>query len=332
MKRILLITTGGTIASASTAKGLLPSINGELLVSYLPEMNSVCKLDTAEVCTIDSTDMTKNEWVGIVKKIKESYEAYDGFVISHGTDTLAFTAAALTYMIQNSKKPIVLTGSQRPITFDSTDAKVNLTDSILCAMDEKAKGILVVFNGKIIAGSRAKKTMSVSYHAFSSINYPYLGIIQNGTILWYIEPESTQKQVQFYESMNDKVFLLKLTPCTSAEMLADIFKHNDCVIIESFGSGGIPDRLTNRLIEIMKSEEGKDKLLIIATQVVYEGSHISVYEVGSRLNHKVLFLEAKDMNLETTLAKAMWICGFEGSTFEEKRDRFYTRIAADILN
>ncbi len=332
MKHILLITTGGTIASANTAKGLLPSINGELLVSYLPVMKSVCKLDTAEVCNIDSTDMTVKEWMGIVKTIREAYDLYDGFVVSHGTDTLAFTAAALTYMIQDSDKPIVLTGSQKPITFDSTDAKVNLTDSILCAMEEKAKGVMVVFNGKIIAGSRAKKTMSVSYHAFSSINYPYLGIIQNGKVLWYIEPKKAQQEVKFYETMNDKVFLLKLTPCTLANTLADIFKHNDCVIIESFGSGGIPNRLTDPIIEIMKSENGKDKLLIIATQVVYEGSHISVYEVGSRLNNQVNFLEAKDMNLETTLAKAMWICGFDGKSFEERKELFYTQIAADLLN
>ncbi|HPD90777.1 MAG TPA: asparaginase domain-containing protein, partial [Bacillota bacterium] len=122
MKKILLMTTGGTIVSAETARGLIPALGGEELLSYLPDLSQVCTLDTMEVSSIDSTNMNPDIWVKLTEIIRDTYEDYDGYVITHGTDTMAYTAAALSYMAQNLDKPVVLTGSQKPITFDSTDA------------------------------------------------------------------------------------------------------------------------------------------------------------------------------------------------------------------
>ena len=123
MKKILLITTGGTIASIQTDKGLVPGLDGKQLIEFIPRLNDMCNIDVRAVFNIDSTNVYYKHWLELVKVIKEEYDNYDGFVICHGTDTLSYTASALSYLIQNSKKPIVITGSQKPINMDITDAK-----------------------------------------------------------------------------------------------------------------------------------------------------------------------------------------------------------------
>ena len=173
------------------------------------------------------------------------FNKYDGFVIAHGTDTMAYTAAGLSYMIQNSSKPIVITGSQIPINMDITDAKTNLLDSFIYASDDKSQGVSIVFNGKVIAGTRAKKIRSKSYNAFDSIDFPALAVIQGGQIMRYIPMLPYEEEVAFYTNINPNVFLLKLIPGISPEMLTYIFSHYDAVIVESFGVGGIPKSISD---------------------------------------------------------------------------------------
>ena len=178
-KKILMIGTGGTIASKQTEAGLAPGLSSEDILSYIPQVESVCDVDTLQVCNIDSTNVTPEYWKKIAGAIEEHYEEYDGFVICHGTDTLAYTAAALSYMIQNSEKPIVITGAQKPINMDVTDAKTNLLDSFIYASDDASQDVTIVFDGKVIVGTRAKKERAKSYNAFSSINFPYPAVIQD---------------------------------------------------------------------------------------------------------------------------------------------------------
>ena len=135
MKKILFIATGGTIASKKTENGLTPQITPEELLSYIPEVEGLCEITAVNPFNLDSSNVVPENWSTLVKVVKEHYEDYDGFVIAHGTDTMAYTAAALSYMIQNSEKPIVITGAQRPINLDITDAKTNLSDSFYYACD-----------------------------------------------------------------------------------------------------------------------------------------------------------------------------------------------------
>lgn len=156
-KRILMIGTGGTIASKQTDKGLSPGLSSEDVLSYIPQVQEVCEVRTMQVCNIDSTNVMPEHWEILTRTIEEQYDKYDGFVICHGTDTLAYTAAALSYMIQNSRKPIVITGAQKPINMDVTDAKTNLLDSFIYASDDDSQDVNIVFDGKVIVGTRAKK-------------------------------------------------------------------------------------------------------------------------------------------------------------------------------
>ena len=181
MKKILMIGTGGTIASKQTDNGLAPGLTPNDILSFIPQVKNVCEVETLQVCNIDSTNVTPEHWKLMVRAVEQNYDAYDGFVICHGTDTLAYTAAALSYMIQNSPKPIVVTGAQKPINMDVTDAKTNLLDSFIYAADENSEDVSIVFDGKVIIGTRAKKERAKSYNAFSSINFPYPAVIQERT-------------------------------------------------------------------------------------------------------------------------------------------------------
>ena len=139
LRTVLILFTGGTIASMKTENGLEPILNAEQMLSYLPELEEDIQVESVQVCNLDSTNMDYRYWLKIVDVIEENYIRYDGFVICHGTDTMAYTAAALSYLIQNSARPIVLTGSQQPIQMEITDAKKNLHDSIMYAANPESR-------------------------------------------------------------------------------------------------------------------------------------------------------------------------------------------------
>lgn len=157
MKKILMLGTGGTIACKRGESGLKPLISSEELLSYVPDAKQFCQADSLQILNIDSTNMQPKHWLTMAEAIEAHYEEYDGFVICHGTDTMAYTAAALSYLIQNSPKPIVITGAQKPIDMENTDARINLCDSLRFASDDRSCGVTIVFDGKAIAGTAEKR-------------------------------------------------------------------------------------------------------------------------------------------------------------------------------
>ena len=330
MRNILILTTGGTIASVQSPDGLVPGMSSEQLRNHLPQIGSDIAIDIKELFHIDSTDMTAAHWIKIIDAIRDNYDIYDGFVICHGTDTMAYTAAVLSYMIQNSEKPIVLTGAQKPIGFEITDAKSNLQDSILYAADSLSHGVQIVFAGKVIAGTHARKVRSMSFLAFESINLPLIAEINNGHIIRYLNIPSNGR-VQFYDSINPNVFLLKLTPSMSPDLIPEIFSIYDAVVIESFGAGGIPASIENTLLTELSKYRPEEKILAMTTQVTYEGSHINTYAVGRRIADSFKILEARDMTLETIIAKLMWILGNSNRSWSDIEQRFYTPVAMDSV-
>lgn len=331
MRRILLIGTGGTIACRQTADGLAPALSAAELLAWVPGAGQVCHTDFLQLMNLDSTNMAPAHWQAISRCIRQHYDAYDGFVVAHGTDTLAYTAAALSYMVQRSRKPIVLTGAQRPIDVDSTDARQNLLDSLLYAADPASQDVNIVFDGKVIAGTRAKKERAKSYNAFSSINFPCPALIQDGRIIRYVPSRPYgPDEVRFYHALNDAVALWKLVPGARPEMLAYLLAHYDCLVIESFGVGGIPEGLTGEFYAQMARWRGCGKQVVMATQVVSEGSNMAVYEVGKRVKQDFGLLEAYDMTLEAVITKMMWLMA-RGLSDEELKREFYREINHDIL-
>ncbi len=329
MKKILLISTGGTIASMPTDGGLTPQINSSKLLEYLNFTKLDFEIETINLLNVDSTDMQPEHWLKIKDAIKDNYDKYDGFVITHGTDTMAYTASALSYLIQNSQKPIVLTGSQKSIDMHITDAKNNLLNSLVYASKSTSKGVSIVFDGKVISGTRARKERTKSFDAFSSVNFPFLAIMHDEKIFRYINSEDTSEEVKFYDSLNTNVFVLKLIPSMTAKILPEIFKNYDAIIIESFGVGGIPKAIETELKKLVE-EYNNQKTIIMTTQVPQEGSDVSVYEVGKRIS-SILYLESQNMTTEATVTKIMWILGNFDNNFETVKKLFYTRINNDMI-
>lgn len=328
MKTILMLTTGGTIASVITPYGLIPTLNSEELLSYLPKLEEDIQINTRELYSIDSTNTRPEHWLLIAKAVEAEYENYDGFVICHGTDTMAYTASALSYLIQNSPKPIVLTGAQKPIGMEITDAKSNLRDSILYAADDNSCGVQIVFSGKVILGTRAKKTRTFSFEAFSSINYPFIAEIYDGKIIRYISQNKNNMKAIFYHNLNEKVYVMKLIPGISDSLISTIFKNYDGIILESFGTGGIPDSIQDTIFKNLDKYPAKDKVLVITTQVQNEGSDTDIYEVGVKLK-KYKYLEAGDMTLEATLTKLMWVLANKERTWDYIEKSFNNTVSFD---
>ena len=330
-KKILLLATGGTIASLLSDHGLRPGLNAEQILSFIPEIREECDVDAVQVCNIDSTNMSPEIWKQIVCAMEAKYLYYDGFVVCHGTDTMAYTSAALSYMIQNSNKPIVITGSQKPISEDSTDAKLNLLDSIRYAADDASMGVVLVFNGNVIAGTRAKKTYAHSYNAFSSVNFPTLAVIRERRIIRFISQPPFTEPVRFGHRLDDSIVVLKLIPGTKPELVEYLFEHYDCLVIESFGVGGIPDNLRTVIYQQMEHWISLGKVVVIATQVANEGSNMEVYEVGQQVKQDFHLMEAYDMTLEATITKLMYLMGTYGRDYVSVCDGFYKTINYDIL-
>ncbi|HBA62344.1 MAG TPA: L-asparaginase 1 [Lachnospiraceae bacterium] len=331
MKKILMIGTGGTIASRQTEQGLAPGLTTEDLLSYIPEVVKVCEVHAIQILNVDSTNITPEHWRLMVETIEQNYYSYDGFVICHGTDTLAYTAAALSYMIQNSAKPIVVTGAQKPINMDVTDAKTNLLDSFIYASDEDSQDVNIVFDGKVIVGTRAKKERAKSYNAFSSINFPYPAVIQDHRVIRYIPTISYKKRVQFFHEMKDSICVMKMIPGVKPEFLTYLFENYDCIVLESFGVGGIPASIVEEFYRQMKAWQEKGKYVVMATQVANEGSNMEVYEVGQKVKKDFNLIEAYDMTLEATITKMMWLMTLPEMDHRTIQEAFYRTVNHDIL-
>ena len=324
MKNILLIATGGTIASQKTASGLAPGLSAGELLARIPDVNSVCRVETVEPMSLDSTNIAPRHWLRLAGVIEANYDSFDGFVICHGTDTLAYTAAALSYLVQGTRKPIVLTGAQRPIDAEDTDARGNLLDSFIYAAAGDS-GVCIVFGGRVIAGTRARKTRTRSYNAFSSINFPDIAELRDRRVARFI-PWSGSGEPSFTHGLNSRVALLKLIPGLPPEAVRSVGGLSDGLIIESYGVGGIPDVYLSELEDILSA----GRTVVLATQVPQEGSDLSVYQVGHRLRERPGLLEPFDMTLEATVTKLMWVLGRTREPAEVRR-MFYTPVNYDLL-
>lgn len=324
MKNILLIATGGTIASRKTLSGLAPGLSTQELLAQVPEVRRLCNVEAVQPLNLDSTNISPGDWLLLAGVIEENYSRFDGFVVCHGTDTLAYTAAALSYLVQNTRKPIVLTGAQRPIDREDTDARQNLTDSFRYACSGDS-GVCIVFGGHVIAGTRARKTRTKSYNAFSSINFPDIAELRDQRVVRFV-PYGGGGEPEFTRELNTRVALVKLIPGLPPEAFSTIGGLSDGVIIESYGVGGIPDVYLSELDSILQA----GKTVVLATQVPQEGSDLSVYQVGHRLKEREGLLEPYDMTLESTVTKLMWVLGRTRDPGEVRR-MFYTPVNYDLL-
>lgn len=353
MKHILLIATGGTIASAEDGNGLSPALTGEELARSVPEIEGLCELDIVQPMNIDSTNMRPADWLRIAEVIRENYDAHDGFVVLHGTDTMSYTAAALSYLIQDSPKPIVLTGSQQPMGNPFTDAKINLYQSLVYAASDRSRDVSIVFGGYAIAGTRARKQRTMSFNAFNSINYPVLAylrqdkVICSGSAAVSAGPaecdcagdgaaraaDGALDEPRFYTELNSRVCALKLTPGLTPDIFRLLKPDYDAVILETFGMGGVPERGADGASyqEAIFDWVDSGRTVVMTTQVPEEGLDLGVYEVGRTYAEHPGILKGGDMTTEALVAKTMWALG-QTRDADELQRLFYRPINHDRVD
>ena len=348
-KKILVLGTGGTIASVPTEEGLKPGTDVSELLKCVPEVEALCDLNMLQVMSIDSTNMLPANWKLLVENIEKYYEEYDGFLILHGTDTMAYTAAALSYMIQNSRKPIVLTGSQRPMEANRTDAKENIYQSIRYLIHDDAFGVNVVFADKVIPGGRARKYRSHSLGAFECVDDHCRAVFKDEKLLtneklhhkkeddikivkedWEKADMHDRDSVRFYHELEERILLWKIVPGMNPKMLLWLSDSFEAVVIEGFGLGGLPDTEGCEYFPVLKELIQKGKTVAVTTQVSYEGTDMTVYEVGRKYKTQLDVLEAYNMTTEAAVTKLMWILG-QTKEKEKIKKLFVKTICRDLL-
>ena len=212
MKHILLLGTGGTIACKHGDSGLTPLLTGDELLSYVPAARSFCEVEAIQVLNIDSTNIHPKHWQLLCQVLEENYDNYDGFVICHGTDTMAYTASAVTFMLPNIDVPVVFTGSQLPLTDMLSDGPDNLRTAFAMAASG-APGVFLAFDRKVMLGCRAVKVRASGFSAFESVNARYAALVSNRGLVVDTDvlPRRTGES-KLLSDISKEVFLLKLTP------------------------------------------------------------------------------------------------------------------------
>ncbi len=310
MKKVLFISTGGTIASTQKEEGLAPTLTADDLVAAVPGIGEVCDIHTRMLMNIDSSNMQPEDWVQIAECVFSELRNYDGFVVAHGTDTMAYTASALSFMLADLDRPVVLTGSQISISGGGTDARRNILDACAVACFPRLRGVFLVFNGKIILGCRACKVNTRDFQGFESVNRPYVGTLFDGKIKLIAPPAAPAgtRPPSLDVRYSPDVALVKLYPGFHLRLLEDLHdKGYRALIVEGFGSGGVPF-IRRNLLPALEGLLATGMAVIFTTQCLMGGVNLETYEVG-RKAMKLGGISAGDMTTEAVTAKAMWGLG-----------------------
>ena len=327
MKKLMILSTGGTIACTQTEDGLIPTLSADDILAYVPDAVKLGKIETKTILNLDSSNIQPEEWRLIAKAVFDCLRDFDGIVILHGTDTMAYTASMLSFMLRNVDKPVVITGSQLPVGHPNTDAKANLRDAMITAASG-IPGVVVVFDQQIMLGCRVAKVRTTSQNAFESINRLPVGRVRFGRVRLIAPTEKPNGKPALDDAIEPNVFLLKLIPGTRPEVFDDIARLGyRGVVIEGFGLGGL-HCLRRNLLEGIQKLMDANVAVLLTTQCRYEPSDPTVYETG-RLALELGILQAYDMTSECAVTKLMWVLA-HAPTPEEVRRMMYTSFCGEI--
>lgn len=325
-KHILLLTTGGTIASLPGGDGLEPH-RSDVMERQLNQLRSYFDITVEDLMCLDSSNIRPKEWQEIAKRVYECRLDYDGIVISHGTDTMAYTASAITWMLPGIDRPVVLTGSQLPLADVLSDGPDNLRTAFAMAASGHP-GIYLAFDRKVMLGCRAVKVRASGFSAFESVNARYAAQVSNLGLV--INERGLQPQIGFPQllpQISDSVFLLKLTPGLDPkifDMLADLGYRG--IVIEAFGLGGM--NVLHEGLEGIRHALERGVSVVVTTQCLYDSSDLRVYQVGNQLLHLGV-IQGRDMTSEAAMTKLMWALG-QGMNQKEIQALFSRNLAGEI--
>lgn len=331
-KKILIIYTGGTIGMTKTENGYAPNMN-----KFLKMVNNIEELKDPKMPfwnieaispILDSSNISLNEWNKIGEKVYENYDNYDGFVILHGTDTMAYSASALSFMLENNSKPIVFTGSQIPLCELRNDARDNLITSIMIAASD-INEVCLYFGGKLLRGNRSIKYSSDGLIAFKSPNYPLLGLaginieIDKNNLL-----PKENKRINLIRLKDNPIGVIKIFPGIQYNLFKNIMtKDLKAVVIETFGSGNIPDN-NGSLLPIIKQAFDNGILVVICSQCIHGKVALGTYETSNSLKQAGA-ISGYDITTEAAVAKLYYLLS-KGLSKEEIKTQMETNIRGEL--
>ena len=319
MNKVLLIYTGGTIGmNRNPRTGALEPFNFESLLSNVPELQQV----STEIATsqfnppIDSSDMSPERWVDLAHVITNNYNLYDGFVILHGTDTMAYTASALSYMLENLTKPVILTGSQLPIGQVRTDGKENVITSIEIASAKYQDGkamvpeVCIYFNGHLMRGNRTTKQSADNFNAFESFNYGHLadaGVNINYHTSRILMPDYS-KSVQPRFVLDPSVIVFTVFPGIQEDLIRHVLMSPKLrsIVMRTYGSGNAPQYPW--LMNALKEATGKGKIIVNISQCMAGSVEMGRYDTGYQLKEAGV-ISGHDSTVESAVTKLMYLQG-----------------------
>ena len=325
-KHILLLTTGGTIACAPGGEGLEPQ-RSSIMERELDQLRSYYDITVKDVICLDSSNITPEEWQLIARAIFENRLDYDGIVVSHGTDTMAYTASAVTFLLPDMDRSVVFTGSQLPLTDMLSDGPANLRTAFAMAASS-CPGVFLAFDRKVMLGCRAVKVRASGFSAFESVNARYAATVSTQGLR--VDREVVPKALgpaELKDSLCREVFLLKLTPGLNPsifEMLAAMGYRG--IVIEAFGLGGV-NVLHKGLRGIRRAVEDGISV-VVTTQCLYDSANLQVYQVGQQLL-ELGVIQGRDMTSEAAMTKLMWAIG-QGYAPEEIKSLFARSLAGEV--
>ncbi len=311
MKRICIIYTGGTIGMERGENGYEPGkepfadIMAKISDFSSPELPEYDVIEFSPL--LDSSDVTVSEWNLIGGTISENMDKYDGFVVLHGTDTMAYTASALSFMLRNLPKPVVITGSQIPLCEIRSDAKDNLITSMMVAASEKIFEVCIFFAGKLIRGNRAIKMSADSLIAFDSPNYPKLadagiGIRYRENVLL----KKSEKPFEMTEFMEEPIGVIKIFPGIQVELFEPIITQKlRGIVLETFGAGNVPN-YCSELTDIIKKAYEHGNIVVVCSQCPTGTVSLGHYAASSPLK-KAGAVSGKNMTTEAAVAKLYYL-------------------------
>ena len=325
-KQILLLTTGGTIASRPGQDGLEPQ-SSFVMEREIGLLRDNYDIQVEDVMCLDSSNIRPEEWQSIARRIFENRNAFDGIVVSHGTDTMAYTASAVTFMLPGINLPVVFTGSQLPLEDPLSDGPDNLRTAFAMAASGIA-GVFVAFDRKVMLGCRAVKVRAMDFAAFESVNARYAarvggrGLVADRSLI--PQPKGDAKLL---DNLSKNVFLLKLTPGLSGDVFDMLVNMGyKGIVIEAFGLGGI--NILNRGLSGIRRAVEQGVSVVVTTQCLYDSANLQVYQVGNRLLEMGV-IQGRDMTSEAAMTKLMWALG-QGMKQEEVAEVFSKDLAGEI--